>query len=351
MNIQLNSNLKDGLAGIIRVKNEARFIEPCVETCINALDEIIIVYNDCVDETPTIVEKLCKRYPNKVKSFAYNYKVLSHNLTKTEFEYALSLPEDSPRLHCNQCNYGLSKVTYKYAVKIDVDQLYFTEELNAWKRICSKEDIVHWNMSFIVGWLFMIYFSLYRRLSAKIGTPFLKMLPNKLVDLCIKPYLNFAKWQLQRGKVCISLSGLNLFKDDAWYVPFDKYNIHPPYNGSGDTLIFKLSNETFFYRCISMQSNYSVIETFNCPCKVMYAGPIWFHLHANREYCHNKVKKVKDEHPELFVLPEDFVNMTYREVHDKMDFNVPTLFQRILFALIHRMGINVIKKNLFLLRR
>ena len=41
--------------------------------------------------------------------------------------------------------------------------------------------------------------------------------------------------------------------------------------------------------------------------------------------------------------------MNYQEVLNKMDPKVNTLFQRILFALIHKMGIQRIKKHLYLL--
>lgn len=67
MNFIKQAGLKDGLSGIIRAKNEEKFIEPCIKTCVDALDELIIVYNDCTDRTPEIVESMCKLYPDKVK--------------------------------------------------------------------------------------------------------------------------------------------------------------------------------------------------------------------------------------------------------------------------------------------
>ncbi len=38
-----------GVSGILRVKNDAEFLEECIESCIPALDELIIVYNGCTD--------------------------------------------------------------------------------------------------------------------------------------------------------------------------------------------------------------------------------------------------------------------------------------------------------------
>ena len=92
------------------------------------------------------------------------------------------------------------------------------------------------------------------------------------------------------------------------------------------------------------------IEKFEHPYKVAIAvASVWFHLHANRDYCFEKVKKTKKEHPELFISPDTFVNMTYYEAHKIMDYNVPTLFQRSLFALVHKMGLKTVKSHLWML--
>lgn len=342
---------KEGLSGLMRIKNEASFIEGCIDSCIDALDELIIVYNDCTDGTPEIVEKKRMQYPDKIKAYAYNYGVLSHNLTREEFEYVKNLPDDSPRLHCNQCNFALSKSNYKYAVKIDADQLYFADELKKWRDVCSGDVPMKWHFNFIFGWLFMMYFTAYRRLSVKCGKPCLWMLPDWLVKLLFKYYSNYSKWLLQRGKALIALSGVNVFKDDRWYVTFDGVNIHPPYNGEGDTVIFKVSDQTYWGKYPREREPYSVTEVFvNKSCrKIMFTYPMWFHLHANRKYCCDKVKKMKDEHPECFVPVEDFPSMTYRQVLDKMDKKAHTLFQMTLFALIHKIGKNVITKHVNML--
>lgn len=353
MNLKLSHDLKDGLSGIMRLKNEAQFVADSIDSCIDALDELIIVYNDCTDDTPNIVERKRKQYPDKIKVYPYKYHLLAYNLTKEEFEYAMSLPEASPVLFCNQCNFALSKVQYKYAVLIDPDQLYFTDELKKWRDVCV-ENKMKVDISIFGGWLFMVYFSIYRRISAYCRKPCLWMLPNWLIYIFARSYLNFAKWNLKKGKVAVALSGFNVFKDDKWYIPFDGSNIHPPYNGEGDHLIFLVTNETYFYRRAVKQSKryaYGVSHSFHCPYKVMFIGPFWFHLHANREYCWNKVKKTKDEHPEWFVPIELFSEMSYEKVHAKMNEKSHSLYQRTLFALVHKIGIDLIKKHLYLLQK
>lgn len=342
---------KNGLSGLIRAKNEARFLGYCIDSCIDSLDELIVVYNDCSDNTEKILAEKLKQYPDKLKVYPFNHNILSHNLNKDEFEYAISLPEDSVRLHSTQCNYALSKVSYKYAMKIDPDQVYFAEEIVKWRDICCMMKIQNNIFDFIGGWFFMMYMSLYRRLSAKIGYPCLFMIPDWLVLFFKKYYSRYIGYRLQKGNIAVSFSGINLFYDGTWSVPFDKYNVHPPYNGEGDTLLFKVSSETFFSRKYDKNKRpYTVVEQFNHPYKVVMAdSPIWFHLHANRSDCFDKVKKTKEEHPDLFVLPDKFVCMTYKEVHDKMDSMVPTLFQRILFALVHKMGVHTVGPHLKLL--
>lgn len=49
-----------GVSGLMRVKNEAEFIALSVESCIDALDELIIVFQDCQDNTPQIIDDLVK---------------------------------------------------------------------------------------------------------------------------------------------------------------------------------------------------------------------------------------------------------------------------------------------------
>lgn len=340
---------KDGLSGLIRTRNEASLLGPCIDSCIDALDELIVVCFDCTDNTLEVLEEKRRQYPDKLRVFEYNHKVLAFDLTQEEFELAKALPDDSPRLYGNLCNWGKSKARYKYLTKIDADQLYFADELKKWRDVCSGAVQLKWRISFIWGWLFMMYFSLYRRVSLRSGKPCLWMIPDWLVRILFKSYSDYSKWMLQRGKVLIALSGVNVFKDDRWYVTFDGVNIHPPYNGEGDTVIFKISDHTYwgkYYR--EDRKPYSVtevlVDTLNR--KLMFSYPVWFHVHANRKYCCDKVKKMKDEHPECFVPIEDFPNMTYRQVLDKMDKKAHTLFQMTLFALIHKIGQDVLRKHI-----
>lgn len=343
-----NSNLKNGLTGLIRTRNEGMLLEACIDSCINALDELIVVYFDCTDNTPEVLEKKKAQYPKKLRIFEYNHNVLSFDLSRDEFECAMSLPDDSPRLYCNMCNFALSQSNYKYVIKIDADQIYFEDEIKKWRDVCSGDLRIKWSLSLVEGWFFMMFFTIYRRLSSKCGKPCLWMLPDWFVSPMFESYQKYSMWRLKRGTACISFSGLNVFKDDKWYALF----IYPPYNGEGDHVIFKRSNNTYYVKRYSDKIPYSVTDNFNNPYKVMYAHPAWFHLNANRVQSWNKIKKMKTERPECFVLIEDFIKMSYKEVYDKVVKNARTytLYQMILFVLPHKVGKSVLEKNICMLK-
>lgn len=46
-----------GVSGLLRVKNDAEFLSDCIESCIDALDELIICYQDCTDNAPEIIRE------------------------------------------------------------------------------------------------------------------------------------------------------------------------------------------------------------------------------------------------------------------------------------------------------
>lgn len=101
---------KNKVSGIMRVKNDGMFIEKCIESCIDALDELIVVHNDCTDNSVEEIEKMRARYPEKIKRYEYPHKVLGVGLTREEYDIAKSLPDDSPNLLCSYCNFALSRL-------------------------------------------------------------------------------------------------------------------------------------------------------------------------------------------------------------------------------------------------
>ena len=240
---------KKGVSGIMRVKDDAEFIEACIESCISALDELIIVYNDCTDESPQIIEKMQNKYPDKIKVFPYDYHIYALNLTKQEYEYALSLPKDSPHLLCNYYNFALSKVSRQYAMKIDADQIYFTEKL---KEICNvvrdeKQKTLSWRV--LIGLLIYIWSSMVKKMNVW-SNHILPLLPLHMSDGLKKCYDCFLKYCMTRN-MSLSFSGIHLiYSNGKWLVPLglkkDNQNILPPFNGAGDHLLFRMVKGCYY---------------------------------------------------------------------------------------------------------
>ena len=120
-----------GVSGLLRIKNDADFVAESIDSCIEALDELVITYQDSVDNTLDIILQKKKQYPDKIRIYYYKPKILSHELSDADYELATSYSMDSVHLLANYYNYTLSKAQYRYAMKIDADQIYFTDKLKA----------------------------------------------------------------------------------------------------------------------------------------------------------------------------------------------------------------------------
>lgn len=346
-----------GVSGIMRVKNDAEFIAGSIESCIDALDELVVVYNDCTDNSAEVIETMRQKHPDKIRVFEYPYKVFGAGLTKEEYEYAKSLPDDSPSLLCNYYNFALSKVRCEYAIKIDADQIYFKENLKKWCNLVRQGNEVEG--SYMLGKIFHYYFLAYRYFSLKfkIRLPFMPEWLSKTV----KPhYEKFALEQMIKGTACLSFSGLNVYKDNLWYVTLglknNALNVLPPFNGENDHLLFKVSNQTYYrkfdmdyYNLIS-NSSYSLIEEFVHPYKPMFMGFCWFHMNAMRSRFKKQVLSVKQSNPEAFERIDTFLKYNYRTVERKADKRIHSLYQRVLFSFIYNADKRSIASNLDILR-
>ena len=57
----------------------------CIDSCIDALDELVIVHHDCTDDTPQILRSKQKQYPDKIKIYEYQPYVLLQRDTGWRF--------------------------------------------------------------------------------------------------------------------------------------------------------------------------------------------------------------------------------------------------------------------------
>ena len=110
------------------------FLAACIESCIEGLDELIAVYHNCTDETANILKRKQSKYPDKIKIFEYHPYIYPIDLADEQFQEIMNLPKDSIHLLSGYTNYAISKVTYRYAIKIDSDQLFFSE---SFKKYCD----------------------------------------------------------------------------------------------------------------------------------------------------------------------------------------------------------------------
>ncbi|MBC5644987.1 hypothetical protein H8S77_19085 [Parabacteroides sp. BX2] len=254
-----------GVSGLLRVKNDAEFLSDCIESCIDALDELIICYQDCTDNAPEIIREKQQKYPDKIKVYYYAPPVLCHGLTEEEKKYVFSLPDSSIHKLCNYYNYTLSKATYRYAMKIDSDQIYFTDKLKRYcdayrgmKEISRAKLILSRLLSFFI----------------KVTSPYFLWKP----QIVIRMYETCLFQRIMKEHMPLTLEGINLGLDiNGWKVCFLQENDRKKsiFNGGGDHLIFEISEKTYYYT--ASDSNGNPIELMDCE-EHINGGVFWYHL-------------------------------------------------------------------------
>lgn len=341
------------VAGIMRVKNEGAFIKKCVESCIDALDELIIVYNDCTDNSEEEIKKIATKYPGKIRYYEYPYEVKAFNLSRDEFEYIKDLPEDNPHLFSSYSNFALSKVTSEYALKIDSDQVYFTEKLKTWCDFMRRCEPMRLTFKVMGGKIFRYYLSAYRFFSLKLGFV-VPMMPSWLLKVMYPAYIEWAKYAFSHDEACMALSGVNVLETDETLIsmghPSDVLLLLPPFNGVGDTVMFRMSDKVRFRKVImkeynkSSNDNFIVAEEFVHPYKSMsFVGYFWKHVRTMRPGVKEKALRAYSLDKEAFMDIDSFQKLSYRQILKHSPKTIFFLFYRILFGFIY----NANKEELF----
>lgn len=334
------------VAGILRVKNDGVFVEKCVESCIDALDELVILYNDCSDNSAEEIRKMTAKYPHKIKSYEYPHRIYGMYITKEEFDIAKAFPEGHPSLLSTYCNYALSMVTSDYALKIDADQVYFAEQLKSWCNFLRECEPRKKTIKTVVGQLFSMYLSAYRLLSTKMGKV-LPILPVWLVKAFYPAYIDYSKYLFSHDKACLALSGANVLETGETLISMghviNGFKASHPFNGCGDTLIFKVGKSARFEKLIMPEYNppytkqYSVFEVFRAPCeKVMFIGFFWKHLNEMRANTVQKALELCHADKDAYLPIDSFEKLDYSEIMNQSSDNVCPLFQRILYTFIYK---------------
>lgn len=339
---KLSQNRKNGVSGMMRVKNDAEFIKACVESCIDALDELIIVYNDCSDKSPEIIKEIEKKYPEKIKSYEYKPKIIAWNLDENTVKKIFNKEILAENTLAGYYNYTLSKTTYTYVMKVDADQIYYTSKL---KEICDcyrcKPSESSLNI-FKISYILIIYGLLCVSCRLKKYIPFLYLNSNK------KRYQKYLNQAIIKYKPNITMSGINtIFDEKGIFVPLGRYvnnglNILPPFNGEGDHPIFKVSTSTYFVPASDMQYNKlinqcsSVIERLVGTGRKLSVGLMWIHLNACRKSCYNEQKYNMKTYPESFIKIDKFSKCNYQILLSKTDDSIFSQYKKVYFRFIYQ---------------
>ena len=339
----------------MRVMNDEATLAASIDSCVNALDELIITYNDCTDNSPAIIEKKRQQYPDKIQVIPYPYHVYGVNLTEEEYVYAKSLPLDSPHLLAGYYNNALKHVNYKYVVKIDADQIYFPDAL-AQLRDSIKSDRKLSKLQYVVGKLIFKAFCSGRG-SKKLWLQWhpRHYLQYILVPLFKKSYFRYAVNELRLGRAYVSLSGVNVIKiNNQWCAPCgcrSKSGTWWPYNGEMDTLVFEAQEDTYYepWDLVAYKSNdgrYTYIERFVYPSiNICLVGFYWFHVKPMQKGLFEDL--MAPDNKKKFVELTILSNMNFSTIYNSiMEEN---LHRKFLFNFVHNMDKANIVRHLHLL--
>ena len=149
------------------------------------------------------------------------------------------------------------------------------------------------------------------------------------------------------------MSGINVLETDETLISMGhslgEFNSLPPFNGCGDTVIFKMSCNPRFERIIIPEYNppytekYSVVEAFNLPLRIMYVGYFWKHLSIMRPGLVDKALALHRADGGAYIAIDDFKRMSYSKIVKQASGCIFPLFQQILFAFIYKAN----KRQLF----
>lgn len=123
---------RDGISGLLRCKNEELTLAAAIESFLPGLDELVLVYNGCLDRTPEICERYAERYPERVRAVHYEPRV--EPARSPEYRRR-RIPDDSEESYANYYNFALCRSTRKIAVKVDAHLVALP---GPWRRICDK---------------------------------------------------------------------------------------------------------------------------------------------------------------------------------------------------------------------
>ena len=262
-------------------------VAECVDSCIDALDELIITYNKSSDNTEEILKEYEKKYPDKIRLYYYEPNIIKYS----ENEYKIKYSE----IHYlpNYYNYGYLKIKYRYYMKIDADQIYFIDKLLKIREallsgINASETLNKLLKIDKVSWYIPI-----KKLRNNFRTYYIKKLFNiKDKDykfngveelLNLKDFIMYSR--IKHGdNYCLIFGGFDLVLNNNSFC----LNISNVYNGCyGDHFII-IPNKKYVYHLYE----YSGLEILDIPNNHCIVGLAWVHLGSVKR-CYNINSKIE----------------------------------------------------------
>jgi len=113
------SGKKKGISVMLRVKNEQRNIQRCLESIVDVFDEIVVIDNNSTDKTMEIVINLCKqvKYKTKLKLVNYPYSIARCGRDHSQ------TPDNSVHSLVYYYNWCLSQCDCSVVCKWDADMI------------------------------------------------------------------------------------------------------------------------------------------------------------------------------------------------------------------------------------
>ena len=350
-----NNKRKIGLTGLMRVKDDAETLAQSIDSCIDALDELIITYNDCTDGSVQIIENKKLQYSEKILVIPYSYHVFGVDSSVEEYEYAKTLPVGHPQLLASYYNNALQYANFKYVMKIDADQIYYTEKLKT-----IREKILSGVDQKALGRLFgkLVNYFCQKRNCKRVRSKhhILHWLQNVIVPLFRKQYVNYALSELLKGNGYLSLSGVNVLKyNKRWYAPVGckwEGGLWWSYMGAGDHLVFEADEHTeyFPWDYTNGKGKQVLIERFEFPEKktVFMLGFYWFHLKQMKKPLYDQCVSCYREHPNSMIPVGELSTITFNRLLNYLDKDndYHYLYRRNFFNFVHILDKKSIKTNI-----
>lgn len=123
-NFSLSNAGKDkGISVMLRVKNEQRYIQRCLESIVDLFDEIVVIDNNSDDDTLKIVTQLSqeKKYHSKLKILSY-----PHSISRCGDDHGAT-PDNSVHSLVYYYNWCLSQCSFSMVCKWDADMIVSPE--------------------------------------------------------------------------------------------------------------------------------------------------------------------------------------------------------------------------------